>query len=340
MSLIPKVGRESFRIRFILLSITIFLWLGIFLHLIPIWWMVSSSFSSWWEIYKMPPNLFPTHPNSIAWRFIFTRVALPHVQGAEFFGERALDFGSVFIYLKNSLIMTGGIMLFGIPINALVGYGLSKLSSPKWTKVMFLFFIGTMLMPGQSSIIPRFLLMKNFPFLTKNIPCIPFTDIVFPHINFLERYWAVILPGVYNAFNVLLFKGFFDTIPNELINAARLDGASELGIFRRIILPVSKPVFAVVAYFTFNSGWNMFMWPLIVIRKTQDKLPLSVLLYRLQELMLNVRAEDPDTHKYLAQGLGVNAVMAIALIQSIPTFIMFIIFREYLMKGIKLRGFK
>ena len=100
-----------------------------------------------------------------------------------------------------------------------------------------------------------------------NIPKIPFTNLRFPSYNFINTYWAVILPAMFSAFNILLFKGFFDGIPNELINAARLDGASELSIFGRIILPLSKPVFAVVSYFTFSGAFNTFMWPLIVLKE-------------------------------------------------------------------------
>ena len=102
---------------------------------------------------------------------------------------------------------------------------------------MFLFFVGTMFVPGNASLIPRFLLVRCFPFATKTAPYIPFTHVRFPHINMLNTYWGIILPLAYNGFSVLLFKGFFDGIPNELINAARLDGSSEIGIFRRIILP-------------------------------------------------------------------------------------------------------
>jgi len=194
---------------------------------------------------------------------------------------------------------------------------------------------------SQVALIPSFLIIRHFPFPFMNIPKIPFTNIHFPTINFLDTYWAVILPGMYSAFNVLLFKGFFDGIPNELINAARLDGASEISIIRRIILPLSKPVFAVVSYFTFSAAWNNFMWPLITIKKNSLQ-PLSVFIYQFQWYLQNSPpgAQDPATERLIKSGIGYNGLMAVSIIQSIPVFIMFLIFREALMTGIKLRGFK
>ncbi|MCD6318418.1 carbohydrate ABC transporter permease, partial [Candidatus Aerophobetes bacterium] len=193
----------------------------------------------------------------------------------------------------------------------------------------------TMLIPYEISLIPTYLLLKHFPFASKSIPNIPFTNIPFPHHNFINTYWAVIFPALFSGFNFLLLKGHFDSIPDSLINAARLDGASEVGIFSRIILPLSKPVFAVVAYFTFSGIWNQFMWPLVVLTK-EKSLPFSVYIYRLQMWIINCGGEYREGFPTLDW----NVTMAAAILQSIPVFIAFIIFREQLMKGIKLRGFK
>ncbi len=137
-----------------------------------------------------------------------------------------------------------------------------------------------------------------------------------------------------------MFKGFFDTIPSELINAARLDGASELSIFARIILPMSRPIFAVIAYFSFTTAWNQFMWPLIVLRDYRKE-PLTLMLYRLQTVYAFIGEEQLEGvgHNDIPP-MGWNLLMAISLLEAIPILIVFIIFREQLMKGIKLRGFK
>ena len=288
MALIPKVGRNKFSIRFVFIAISIFLWLGIILHFFPIWWMLSTSFSSAIDSFKFPPALFPAKPTIKAYTFFF------HIPSDT--AVRRLN--SMSLYLKNSAIMTGGIMVTQIFFTATIGYALSKLYSARWSRVIFLYCIGTMMFSGQVSIIPNYLILRHFPFPTLNIPKIPFTNIPFPSYNFINTYWAVILPGMYGAFNVLLFKGFFDTIPDEIINSARLDGASEFGIIRRIVLPLSKPIFAVVAYFTFSSAWNNFMWPLIVLQDIK-KWPLSVGIYM------------------LSLGKGMNVVMALSVIESI-----------------------
>jgi len=333
MPLIPKVGRKKINMRFLIGTITAVLWLGVALHLFPVWWMFTTSIKPSYEIFKFPPTLWPAHPSLAAYKLLFALGA----GGYDVFQY------PVKVYMKNSFIITASIMLIQIPITSLMAYALSKLSSPKWSRLLFLYCIGVMLIPGAISLIPRFLLMRYFPFPTKSIPNIPFTDISFPTHSFLNSYWAVILPAIYSPFFLLLFKGFFDTIPSELINAARLDGASELSIFRRIILPVSKPVFAVVSYFSFSAAWNQFMWPLIVLQK--NKLyPLSVMMYKFQNFLqysdVAATTSSSQGRKLLEAGMTYNGLMAIAIIQSIPVFIMFLIFREYLMTGIRLRGFK
>jgi len=333
MSLIPKVGREHPRIILLIFFITLFLWFGVALHLFSVWWMVCTSLKPSKEVFRFPPTLWP-HPPSLHCYRLFFRLATPG-------GGAGPVLSPIYVYLKNSIIITAGTMFIQIPLTAFLAYGLSKLTTPRWSKLLLMICIGTLMIPAQISLIPRYLFMRHFPFPTMSVPKIPFTGVSFPSYNFLNSYWAVILPFIYSAFNVLLFKGFFDGIPNELINAARLDGASEFSIVRRIILPISKPVFAVVAYFSFSATWNQFMWPLIVIQKN-ELYPLSVLLYQFQEYlrMMPPGGVDPATERIREAGIGYNGLMTVAVIESIPVFIMFIIFREQLMTGIKLRGFK
>ena len=327
MPLISKVGRGHTKVRITLFLITGVLWLGVGIHLFPVWFSFISSIKSTWELLRIPPTLWPEAPILRPYIALFHPERLPHATGLF----------PAWVYLKNSFILCGGVIALQIPITALAAYSVSKLHTPTLSRLLFLFFISTLLIPYQISFIPLFLLLKNFPFAFKSIPNIPFTNIPFPHYNFLNTYWAVIFPALFSGFNFLLLKGHFDSIPDSLINAARLDGASEVGIFSRIILPLSKPVFAVVAYFTFSGVWNQFMWPLVVL--TEEKmLPFSIYMYRLQMWMAGSEEQlGLLEHEW---SLGWNVIMAAAILQSIPVFIAFIIFREQLMKGIKLRGFK
>jgi len=329
MSLIPKVGRKKIKVRFLVGGITLFLWIGVFIHLFPVWWMFITSIKPYAEVYQFPPSLWPHRPTFVIYTLIFHG-------GLDKWGVMSLPLS---VFLKNSCIITGGTMFIQILVTSILAYALSKLYGPKWSRVIFLYCIGTLMIPGSVALVPSYLIIKHFPFPTRHIPNIPFTNMKFPSFNFFNTYWAVILPASYSAFTFLLFKGFFDGIPDELINAARLDGASEISIFRRIVLPISKPVFAVVAYLTFSGSWNSFLWPLMVL---QDyKLwPLSVYIYTLQQGIQETIPVDAESRQIIELGRGINGLMAISMIESIPVFIMFIIFREQLMKGIKLRGFK
>jgi len=331
MPLIAKVGKKGFRVRSLVIGISVILWLGIALHLFPVWWMFTTSIKSARETFVFPPSFWPKETTFVAYKLFFTLGSIVWEQ---------LNY-PVYVYFKNSCIITFGTMIIQIPITALGAYSISKLSPPRLGRFLFLFLIGTMMIPAEAALIPKFLLVKHFPFPTMSIPKVPFANTSFPTYDFVNSYWAVILPGIYSAFNFILFKGFFDGIPDELINAARLDGASEMGIFRRIVLPVSKPVFAVVAYFTFSSVWNSFMWPLIVLKKN-NLWPMSLMLYWFQTFIMErpPQGYSPEVQHLLQSGIGFSGLMAMSIIESIPVFIMFIIFREQLMTGIRLRGFK
>ena len=336
MPLISQIGRKKLHIHTLLIAITTILWIGVALHLFPVWWMIKTSITPTWEVFDFPSRLWPSKPTLVVYKLLY-----------RFEQEWAGSAGEtlrypLYVYIKNSCIMSFGTMALQIPITALAAYALSKLYSPRLSRIVFIFFIGTMFIPFSVRIIPNYLILAHFPFPTLNVPKIPFTGKKFPNYNFLNTYWAVILPAAYNGFNLLLLKGFFDGIPDSIIHAARIDGASELSIFRRIIFPMSKAVFAVVAYFSFSAAWNQFMWPLAVLQEAK-LWPLSVLLYQMQAFLSQgtvSRELYPSGKAGMEAGLSINGLMGVAIIESIPVFIAFLVFREQPMKGIKLRGFK
>jgi multiple sugar transport system permease protein len=178
-------------------------------------------------------------------------------------------------------------------------------------------------------------------------PDIPGTGMEFPTIRIWDTHWAVIIPIVFQAFNFLLFKGFFDTIPDSVIQAARVDGGSEFNIFRRIVLPMSVPVYAVAIWTAFSGAWDQFLWPLIVIQ-SPEKVPASVEIYLLiqrftQAGSMNAEqasAQAQQMQEVLSAGLSWNGLMVLGLLQSLPVFLAFIVCREYLLRGIRLRGLK
>ncbi len=339
MPLIPAVGRKRPRARFQLNAIAAFLWFGVLLHLLPVLWMISASFKPTQEIFDQPFRLLPQHPSLNSYKLLTTAVNA---------GAYNLD-TSVFrypfvVYFRNSLLIAFLTVAIQLPITAMAAYAVSKLHSPRSARGLFYFFIGTLMIPGQVAIVPRFLLLSHFPWPSRIIPHLPFTDMTLPSVSLIGTYWGVVLPAAFSAFNFLLLKGFFDTLPTDLIEAARIDGASELRTLRSVMLPMARPVVAVTTYFAFTGAWNDFLGPWIILMSEQGKWPISVVLYKMQSLLMGWQPSqgsmDPAVQKLLASGVGFNALMALSVVESIPMFIAFLIFREQLMKGIQIAGLK
>lgn len=339
--LFPQVGRQQPRVRLAWWSVVTFLCLGVVLHLFPIYIMIVTSLKSSHEVLKYPPTWFPTDPSSAAWKLVFQLVK-GNTKIAMMFGG-----GAMHVYLLNSLFIAAFTLILGIPITSLAAYANSKLQRGPLARWSFIFFIGTLMMPTALTLIPSFLLTRNWPFAVPNVPNIPGTDTPFPSFRIWDTPWAVILPLVFNAFNFLLFKGFFDTIPDSVIQAARVDGGSEFNIFRRIVLPMSIPVYAVAVWGLFALTWDQFLWPLLVLQ-TPDKKPMTVEIYQLiQEFQgagttnaQSAAAQSRQMQALMGAGLSWNGLMVLAMLQSIPVFVVFIICREYLLKGIRIRGLK
>ena len=339
MPLIPEVGRNRPRARFQLNAIALFLSLGVLLHLLPVLWMLSASFKPTAEIFGRPFNLIPEHPTGASYQLLLSSVNTSALStGTDIFRY------PLYVYLQNSLMLAGLTVLLQIPITMMAAFAVSKLHGPRAAVVLFYFFIGTLMIPGQIAIVPRFLLLSHFPWPTREIPVIPFLHVSFPSVSFVGTYWGIVLPAAFSAFNFLLFKGFFDTLPTELLEAARLDGASELTTLRAIMLPLSRPVVAVTTYFAFTGAWNDFLGPWIMLMSEQGKWPLSVVLYKLQYFLTSWQPSqgsmDPAARQLIASGVGYNALMALSIIETIPMFLAFLLFREQLMKGIQLSGLK
>jgi multiple sugar transport system permease protein len=337
--LIPTVGRKRFKTKLQLSGIAAFLWLGVLLHLFPVAWMISASLKSTSEIFNQPFRLLPENPSTASYNLLFSTVTPTGV-------SLSVDvFRYPFhVYLQNSLLIAAMTVAFQIPITAMAAYAVSKLHTPRAAKWLFYFFIGTLMVPGQIAIVPRFLLLSHFPWPSRDVPLLPFTDIAFPSYSFVGTYWGVILPAAFSAFNFLLFKGFFDTLPTDVIEAARIDGASELTTLRVVMLPLARPVVAVTTYFAFTAAWNDFLGPWIMLMSEQGRWPISVVLYKLQFFLTSWQPSqgsmDPGVQALVASGVGFNALMALAVVESIPMFLAFLVFREQLMRGIQISGLK
>lgn len=205
------------------------------------------------------------------------------------------------IYLKNTLIIVF-FSFFGLFLNAMAGYGFAKFKFKGKNKLFYL-VLATMMIPGQVTMIPVYLPL-NAAGLTNTMT-------------------GIVLPGLVGAFGIFLFRQFMSTISDDLLEAARLDGASEFYIFWRIVIPISRPVLAVQGILTFIAGWNSFLWPLI-IANDEKFYTLSVGLQLLKGQYGN---------NYALQ-------MAGATFMVIPIILIFMTFQKYILKGFNVSGMK
>ncbi|WP_327633030.1 carbohydrate ABC transporter permease [Kribbella sp. NBC_00482] len=340
MSLFPKVGRKQPGVRLSRGAVIGFLGLGVLLHLLPFYFMIVTSLKPASEVLAFPPSLWPHDFNTSAWKLV-VGIASGSAKVSALMDEPFI------VYFLNSIFITIVAVGIGMPVTSLAAYANSKLQRGRGARFSFLFFIGTMMVPFIVTLIPTYLLTLNFPFPLPQVPSIPGTDLEFPSVRIWDTPWAVIVPAIYVPFSFLLFKGFFDTIPDSVINAARVDGGSELNIFRRIVVPMAIPVYAVAAYLNFGSVWDNFLWQLVVLQ-SPEKLTTSVAIYQLMDKFTQAgatngeqaNAQSDAMREVLAAGLSWNGLMVLGLLQTLPVFIAFIVCRRYILRGVRIRGLK
>lgn len=264
------------------IAVITILTVGGFFMILPFIWMVLSSLKTDAEILKIPPTIWPETFTLDNFTKLFTE----------------MDFA---IYLKNTLIIVF-FSFFGLFLNAMAGYGFAKFKFKGKNKLFYL-VLATMMIPGQVTMIPVYLLL-NAAGLTNTMT-------------------GIVLPGLVGAFGIFLFRQFMSTISDDLLEAARLDGASEFYIFWRIVIPISRPVLAVQGILTFIAGWNSFLWPLI-IANDEKFYTLSVGLQLLKG----------------QYGSNYALQMAGATFMVIPIILIFMTFQKYILKGFNVSGIK
>ncbi|MBL8026335.1 MAG: carbohydrate ABC transporter permease [Fibrobacteres bacterium] len=338
MPIIPEIGRKHIRVRLLLIGITVFLWLGVVMHLFPVWWMVATSLKTTAEIYANPIGFIPQEISFASYKLLFGSLT-----GSKTGMATSLFKYPMTLYVKNSLILALGVLAVQIPSTLLLAYTTSRLHTNRVKQAIFYMCVATMMIPAQVKMVPSFLLLSHFPWPTDYIPMIPFTSIQFPSFSFIGSFWGVILPVTFNSYNFLLLKNFFDSIDKEYIEAARIDGCSEISIITQIMLPLARPIIAFTCYVAFVNSWNNFMGPWIILQNDQEKWPLAVIVFQLQQYLVNSGAQQATSEAseaLRASGAGYNALMALALIECIPVMLLFMFFREQIMKGVKMKGLK
>lgn len=219
-------------------------------------------------------------------------------------------------YLVNSLLLATGGVLTNLFFGSLAGYAFAKLRF-KGKKVIFSVFLASMMIPAVITMIPSFLVLKNFPLVGGN-------DIFGQGgMGLINTYWAILLPGAVGAFAIFFMKQFFEGLPDELAEAARIDGCSEFQIFWKIYFPLARTPLATLGIMTFQSGWNSFMWPLIVLN-SQEMMTVQVGLASFQ-------------YNY---STNYGALMAGTVVATIPVLIIFIFAQRYMVDGVAFTGGK
>jgi len=251
--------------------------------LLPYYWMVACSFKTNDTMFAVPLQWFP---DPINWSAYGT-------------AWRAQDFTRYFLNTSFvALAITAGNLLLG----SLAGYSLCKFRyfgrGP-----LFLLILSTMMLPLEVTMVPLFLTVKQ--------------------LNWPNTYEGLIVPFLVEGFGVFLMRQYLQSIPNELIEAARIDGASELRIYAQIVMPLCKPALAALGVFTFRESWDMYIWPLIIVTKDSLRtVPLGISLFM------------------SSFGTAWDQLMAIAAIGTLPMILLFFFLQRSFIQGIAVSGLK
>ncbi|WP_448378933.1 carbohydrate ABC transporter permease [Fervidobacterium sp.] len=245
--------------------------------LFPLYWMVQTAFTPEKDIRQVPPRLFPSRPTLDNFKELFS-------------------YPQIWSWALNSLLISVSITFGSVLTCSAAAYAFAKMRFPG-RKLLFTLIVSTILVPPQVTLLPAFLIINKF--------------------GLLDTLWAVIIPSLASPYIIFMMRQYMFVIPQDYVDAAKVDGASEWRIYLRIMLPMSKPVIAAASIFTFISSWNGFLWPLIVLN-TPSKYPLTVGLATLQRLELNQ--------------FGLQ--MAGSLFSAVPMLIIFFAFQKYFVKGL------
>jgi multiple sugar transport system permease protein len=281
---------------------------GAILFAAPLVWLISASFQPVGDLFSYPPHWIPEHTTLEGYKAFFghgsTRAA------------RAAAPDGVARWFINSTFVTGATTACQVFFNALAAYVFAKRRFPG-RDVIFIAFLATMMVPANVTLIPNYLVLKHIPFLGGN------DWFGLGGHGLLDSYYGLILPNAVAAFGIFFLRQYMMSIPDELLDSARIDGASEWKIFWKIIIPLSRPALAAMAIFTFTYVWEDFLWPLIVISSPDHyTAPLGLALF----VTKNRTSWD--------------MLLAGSVIATIPMILAFLVFQRHLIKGLTVGAVK
>ena len=265
------------------LGIHLLLVAAVCLTIFPLAWMVMASVMPAGEASAYPMSWVPSALSLEHYRALFSRLEIVR-------------------YIMNSALIAGAVTLISLVVNSMAGYAFAKLSFPGRERV-FRGLVATLVVPGQVTMLPLFMLLK--------------------YLGLINSFWGVIVPGMASVFGIFLFRQYALSIPDSLLDAARIDGAGEWRIYRSIVLPLCKPILLTLAVFTFMGTWNDFMWPLVVLTDSR--------LHTLPVALANLSGEHvQDT----------ELMMAGALLTVLPVIVLYALLQRYYIEGIMVGSIK
>lgn len=249
--------------------------------MLPFIWMVSTSFKPQTEIFARPPLLISRNMSLDGYDYIY------HYRQTN----------GVLNVLKNTVIISGSFTLLSLFFCALGGYGFAMYRFPG-RKLLFTFLLATMIVPSAVTMVPTYAMMVKF--------------------DWVDTFWPLIIPGIANAFGIFFMRQYISTISKELLDAGRIDGCSEFGLFWRIILPITTPGLTSLGLIFFMSSWNNYMSPVIYLKSPH--------LHTLPLMMMQMTG--PLGFSLYREQMGV------AVISIVPLLIIFLLFQKRFVEGI------
>ncbi len=267
--------------------------------LFPLWWMFTGPLKAPLEFISLPPTLWPRGtPRWKTYLDAWNSVSYP-------------------LYFRNTILIALGTWILEMFVATTAAFSLAKLK-PAGKPVLLALFFSTMAVPGTTLLVPRFITVARPPLFS------PLLQHLFGARGLIDTWWAIWLPASVSGFNIFLLTLFFERIPDDYVDAARIDGASAWRLFLQIILPLSRPILAVLTINSFMGSWQSFLWPMLVLPSQDSKHPIMVRLYGLA-----------DTFTASRSATEMLAAIAIA---AIPPLILFVIFQRQIVRGISQTG--
>lgn len=281
----PLSLKKSTRFSWSRLVLWIVLGAGSILMVAPFYWSIATSFKPRAEIAAYPPTWIPLAPTLEHWE------SLLH-----------LTTGNFLVFFRNSIFVSTVVTLLVLFTSSITGYVFAKLNFRGRDK-LFYTVLAMMVVPFSITLIPSYAMMVKF--------------------GWIDSYWALIVPILFNPFGIFLMRQFMHTIPDELLDAARIDGANEFQIFFKIIIPLCKSGMAALGIFTFIGQWDSFLWPLVILQNV-DKYTIPLGLAQFRGLT----------------GVQVGPLCAAATAAVIPVLIVYFIAQRTFIEGITLSGMR